>query len=246
MAKIHRLLIELEDKQIPLDVFEERRGSVRVSVGKKSVILRVPSGTSSDTLRENINWVKTWLAKQLKKKPELLDHYDVAEYHDGDLIHITEKSYVLKLKTANKKTNSGRITGDNVLALSLNASQTPFQRSTVITKLVRRLIAIDQTPDVASRIKEINETYFNKPIKQVRLKYNVTNWGSCSSSSNINISTRLLCAPRDVQDYVFVHELAHLEELNHSPRFWKIVRDVMPGYKQQEKWLSEFGHLCKI
>lgn len=246
MSKVHRLLIELEDKQIPLDVFQERRNSVRVSVGRKSLILRVPNRTSKEQMLNNIEWVKDWLKKQLKKKPNLLDHYNVVEYHDGDVIHITDKSYILKLRIENRKTNTGRITGDNILDLKLNEEQTPYQRHTVITKLVRRLIGIDQTPQVAERIMAINDTYFKKPIKQVKLKYNTSNWGSCSSSSNINISTRLLCAPKDVQDYVFVHELAHLEELNHSPRFWKIVEDVMPGYKKQEKWLTEYGHTCKI
>jgi len=67
---------------------------------------------------------------------------------------------------------------------------------------------------------------------------------SCSSKSNINLSTRLLFAPSDVIDYVIVHELTHLIEMNHSQKFWNLVKSVMPNYKQKEKWLKEYGKLC--
>jgi predicted metal-dependent hydrolase len=78
----------------------------------------------------------------------------------------------------------------------------------------------------------------------VRLKYLHSRWGSCSSSSNINLSTRLLFAPEGVIDYVIIHELAHLQELNHSPRFWRLVAEAMPDYQLKEKWLKDNGHLC--
>ena len=73
------------------------------------------------------------------------------------------------------------------------------------------------------------------------MKYNHSNWGSCSSKGNINLSTRLLFAPDDVIDYVIIHELAHRIEMNHSPRFWKLVSDAMPDYKEKEKWLKVHG-----
>jgi len=47
-----------------------------------------------------------------------------------------------------------------------------------------------------------------------------------------------------VVDYVIVHELAHLIEANHSHRFWKVVSDIMPNYKEKEEWLKENNHLC--
>ena len=99
-------------------------------------------------------------------------------------------------------------------------------------------------PEITRRVIELNRKHFQKPVKGVRLKYNHSNWGSCSRSGNINLSTRLLFAPPDVIDYVIVHELAHLVELNHSPRFWNIVEKAVPDYRDKEKWLKENRNLC--
>jgi len=66
-----------------------------------------------------------------------------------------------------------------------------------------------------------------------------TRWGSCSSSGIVNFSWRLILAPKFVLDYVVVHELAHLREMNHSRRFWNLVALFYPDYEKAEKWLKE-------
>ena len=89
------------------------------------------------------------------------------------------------------------------------------------------------------RVYYFNRTYFGKDIGSVKLKYNRSNWGSCSTGKNLNFSVRLYFAPTDVIDYVVVHELAHLVEMNHSDKFWKIVGDILPDYRIKEKVLKE-------
>jgi predicted metal-dependent hydrolase len=66
-------------------------------------------------------------------------------------------------------------------------------------------------------------------------------WGSCTSSGNIMLSWRLIGAPPRVFEYVVAHELAHLLELNHSPRFWKHVETLMPDWKPARAWLKANG-----
>ncbi len=65
-------------------------------------------------------------------------------------------------------------------------------------------------------------------------------WGSCSGKNSINFSWRLILADDDVIDYVVVHELAHIREHNHSERFWKVVKSVLPDYKERQRKLKEF------
>ncbi len=66
-------------------------------------------------------------------------------------------------------------------------------------------------------------------------------WGSCSSKGNLNFNCLLLLAPAEVLDYVVVHELCHLLEMNHSPRFWANVARVLPDYAKARQWLRENG-----
>ena len=65
-----------------------------------------------------------------------------------------------------------------------------------------------------------------------------TRFGSCSSKGNISFSYRLMLHPEPAIDYVVVHELAHLVEMNHSPAFYRVVESVLPDYKQRKKLLK--------
>lgn len=66
-----------------------------------------------------------------------------------------------------------------------------------------------------------------------------TRFGSCSSKGNLSFSYLLMLYPEEAIDYVVVHELAHLKEMNHSPRFYKIIEEVMPDYKDRAKLLKK-------
>ena len=68
-----------------------------------------------------------------------------------------------------------------------------------------------------------------------------TRWGSCSGKGNLNFNCLLMLTPEDVIDYVVVHELCHLKEMNHSPRFWAEVGRVLPDYRESRLWLKRNG-----
>lgn len=68
-----------------------------------------------------------------------------------------------------------------------------------------------------------------------------TRWGSCSDNAGLNFSWRLVMAPLPVLEYVVIHELMHLREMNHSKRFWEGVATYCPAYRQQRAWLKENG-----
>jgi predicted metal-dependent hydrolase len=68
-----------------------------------------------------------------------------------------------------------------------------------------------------------------------------TRWGSCTGRGSLSFSWRLLLAPPEILDYVVVHELCHLRELNHSPAFWSLLDAARPGWRSQAAWLAEHG-----
>jgi len=106
---------------------------------------------------------------------------------------------------------------------------------------IYRLLAKRHIP---SRVQHF-ATQMGVSPASVKISSAKTNWGSCSSKGNVNFSWRLMMANNDVIDYVVVHELAHLTQMNHSPKFWAIVEDVLPDYKQRKKQLKELGQILR-
>jgi len=79
--------------------------------------------------------------------------------------------------------------------------------------------------------------------KRITIRDTSSRWGSCSSTGTLSFSWRLVLAPSSVLDYVVAHEVAHLRELNHSRRFWRLVETLVPDVEKSQKWLSENGTL---
>ena len=76
------------------------------------------------------------------------------------------------------------------------------------------------------------------PPKAVRIKNGKSRWGSCSAKGNLNFHYRLVLLPPELAEYVIVHELCHLRELNHSPRFWAHVAEQVPDYAAKRRALA--------
>ena len=77
-----------------------------------------------------------------------------------------------------------------------------------------------------------------RKVKHVTVRDTVSRWGSCARGGNLSFSWRLIFAPEAVIDYVVAHEVAHLVEMNHSQRFWRIVEKLQPGAKAERLWLN--------
>ena len=132
----------------------------------------------------------------------------------------------------------------------------PGTRASVKRDGERLLVSV---PDPA-RLPEVIERWYRAEAKRVlqervtvhalaigvapgklSIKDTRSRWGSASSRGNLNFSWRLLLMPWEVMDYVAAHEVAHLHELNHSPRFWAVVEQLLPEWKTQRRWLNRNG-----
>lgn len=76
---------------------------------------------------------------------------------------------------------------------------------------------------------------------RISIRSQKTRWGSCSGKGNLNFNCLLMLVPEAVMDYVIVHELCHLFEMNHSKAFWSRVEQIVPDYKEKRRWLKEKG-----
>lgn len=230
-----------ENIDIPVRIYVENRPNVRVSFGQQNVILRLPYGISRTQIQKHLEWAYQWIDKQLQNQPALLQRFSFSDYQDGQNYRINGDSFILKIFPENRKSFAA-IMKDNHLLIKTPEGLDINDRNQGIKRVLSRFFSNFYLGTVEKRIDELNDKYFQEEIQFIRIKYNKSNWGSCSAKRNINISSRLLFAPNDVQDYVFVHELTHLKELNHSPRFWQIVEQIVPDYRAKEKWLKSNSH----
>jgi len=79
-------------------------------------------------------------------------------------------------------------------------------------------------------------------VKRLSIRDQSSRWGSCTSAGSLSFSWRLILAPPFVLDYLAAHEVAHLVEMNHSPRFWKVVGRICPSQERAKKWLDTCGN----
>lgn len=226
-----------------MNIYREHRRSFRASIGKDAFILRMPHWLTQTQEQEGMRWFRQWAEKKIRDNHSLVTQLKGRPYADGEVIKVGSRTYTLKISFANRKTHAARLRNGTIhLDLSTHEQGPALHKAT--RQLISRVVGKDFLPVITRRVHELNEKHFQKTIKSVRLKYNHSNWGSCSRNGNINLSTRLLFAPDPVIDYVIIHELAHFIEMNHSPHFWQLVADIMPDYQEKEKWLQKNRDLC--
>ena len=241
-SKLQRTSIQVNGQAIPVKIYHEARRSIRFSIGKKAAILRMPTYLAAE--EQKVQWQRfsLWVQKQINARPGSEDVYGKL-YEDGDTLVVGSRTYLLSIEETCNSTHSGRIMG-KVISIKLASQSNELQRKKATQHLLSRLVAKDFKPEIVRRVMELNHLHFQKTINSVNLKFNRSNWGSCSTKKNVNLSTCLLFAPDDVIDYVIIHELAHLVEMNHSSRFWALVENAMPDYKEKEQWLKENWPKC--
>jgi hypothetical protein len=89
------------------------------------------------------------------------------------------------------------------------------------------------------RLKELADEH-GFTYNRVTIKNNISNWGSCSVRGNINLNLRLVTLPQPLQDYVMLHELCHLKEMNHGPKFHALLESLCPDHRTLEKELRQY------
>lgn len=198
-----------------------RRISLRVSGLDGLVTLTLPRGVSK---REAMAFARTkedWLRQQLQQQPR------PETVGLGALIPV--EGQMLRI-------GSGQ--GQRVLAEG-ESLLVPGPAGAVGARLqgFLKALARDRLAVASDRYAvQIGRSYARISIRDTRSR-----WGSCSARGGLMYSWRLIMAPSEVLDYVAAHEVAHLQEMNHSAAFWKVVEGLMPDYQTPRRWLRENG-----
>ncbi len=192
------------------------------------IVLQVPMNlTNSEIelfLKKHKNWLNNSIAKLIiNKKNQQERKYKENENFMllGNLFPLTIKKYI----TVNFKFDGEKFIISEKIQDKAKEYFEKFYRQKAKEIIIPRTFEIAQN---------IGIQYNNIAIKNVK-----TRWGSCSSKGNLNFSYRLIMAKPEVIDYVITHEIFHLIELNHSEKFWNLVSQKIPNYKEHEKWLQK-------
>jgi predicted metal-dependent hydrolase len=222
-------------EEIPVEkIIRSRRRTIALEVTPAAtVIVRAPIKTSTEYIEEVIQKKSSWILRKMhevKRRP-LSPHHDYAE---GELFLFLGRSYPLHFVE---------------------------NRSVTIERSDRLNVSRTLIPDIRNQLKY---WYMEEARKELRARcmwfslktvhvpatIRITDarqrWGSCTLKGGLSFSWRLIQAPPEIVDYVVVHELVHIDQPDHSKKFWAKVRKIMPEYERRRNWLKENEWLLKI
>lgn len=223
---------------LPVHIERTRNRSSRAILRDGELFIRLAGRLSAKAEREHIEILTRRMAKvhareaqkhridpfrQLltREKSEL-----IIETCTGQRIHFTV--------TEGHKTKSMRTEDGWIVTRSPTISENVFHR------YLWKLLEISMEVETAKLVREINARTLTVRIRSITLKFMRSRWGSCSHMGNIALSTPLLSTTKEILEYVIIHELAHVREMNHSKRFWAIVGEHYPEYRKQMKALRGY------
>lgn len=170
-------------------------------------------------------------------------HPDKAKinFKDGQTLNLMGNNFIISVVQEGSSKYSTAKARDGIVKIKLSADLNPKHTESHISTLSRRALTRAILPLLESKVRQFNDQYFQSTLGKIRLKDNLSNWGSCSRQNNINIDFRLLFAPPEILDAVIMHELAHTKHRNHSGEYYKTLLSIMPDNKQRLRWLRDNG-----
>lgn len=217
-------------------VRSSRRKKLTITVERdRSIIVHAPESTSDEQVREVVDSKRQWLFEKVNHPQKYQDrpHPPGKEVVDGESVLYLGREYRVEIR----ETSSGEVEFSKVFSI-------PKARQGKRREVLKEWYITRAKETVLHRVEryadELGVTY-----REVKIVDNRYRWGSCTVKDCVNLNWRLIKAPMFVIDYVIVHELAHLLEANHTPRFWNIVRAKVPQGEKAKDWLKEHGQMLE-
>lgn len=210
-----------------------RRMTLRVSRTKRTVIVTVPLRCNDEDAGTFVHRHIDWVRDRLGTLPEPVP------FADGIALPIRGVFHAVHFTGETAATGFGPLValgtttaGDAVCLVHGRRSLAPRHLSAFLIEAART--------DLTARVA-VHAGRLGLRPKKIAVRDQTSRWGSCSTTGVLSFSWRLVLAPPPVLDYVAAHEVAHLAEMNHSPRFWALVRQTMPEMDGPRQWLAGLG-----
>jgi predicted metal-dependent hydrolase len=206
-----------------------RRLTLRVSKTRRTVVVTVPDQCRMDEADRFLNSHIDWVRERLGRVPAPVPFADGAHIPlRGDLHRVVF-------------TGAGR--GRPVVKIEPSADMPSLAVAGEVQHAARRLKEwlFAQAHADLDRSVSRHARSLGVRARRIGLRDQTTRWGSCSANGLLSFSWRLILAPAYVLDYVAAHEVAHLVEMNHGARFWKLVAQSVPRLEEAKTWLRQQG-----
>lgn len=205
--------------------YTNRKNSIALFFDADFLQVRCPKKTQKKTIEKFLDKYYQDIIKRLDANKF------TRQYSQGEEFLIQGKSYYLNIE----KTSKNKVMiEDDIINLSLVNQEDSKKLLQNYYKKIAEL-------DVKFLVKKYSKIMDLYPEK-VKLNFAKSRWGSCNyTQKTLNFSVRIAMLPQIVQEYIVIHELAHLEHPNHSKQFWDFVKYYMPNYQECEKYLKVNG-----
>jgi predicted metal-dependent hydrolase len=217
---------------------KKRKKTISLQVrANGTAVVYAPHRTPIPEIDKFVKEKERWLWRKIRENGERQKEINAKKYVTGEIFFFLGEPYPLIIEVATDGCDKlAFLRGQFVLA-SDKVSQ-------------GRELFIDWYRKSAQRYFGGRVDHFSQALKLIPRGIRISNarcrWGSCSQDKHLYFSWRLLMAPCSVIDYLVVHELAHMQERNHSERFWGLVGNIITDYKKQRIWLKDNGHTLDI
>ena len=212
---------------IEYTIVRSNRKTVAIYIHNGSVEVRAPLKATKRDIDKFVESKAVWISKNLSVSTEQAEQRDGFRLDYGSFIPYRGNQYPIYAKEGG---HAGFDDRGFYIPPGLTDKQIKAACAQVYKMLAKR--------DIPHKVSEYSIQMGVAPIS-IKINSAKTRWGSCSSSMRLNFSWMLIMADDEAIDYVVVHELAHLTEMNHSIRFWKIVESVLPDYKKRHQQLKD-------
>ena len=205
-----------------------RRYTLRVKPSTRELILTMPSRGSLAAARDFLSRHEGWIAARLTSLPETIP------FEDGACVPVRGVPHRIRCVEGRKGVAwlERDASGDAVIAVTGD----PAHVARRVRDFLKRLATAD--------LKAATHAYAARlgvSVKRISIKDTTSRWGSCTSEGAMSYSWRIVMAPPFVLDYLAAHEVAHRREMNHSRRFWALVREICKDTDAAEVWLKTNG-----
>jgi predicted metal-dependent hydrolase len=216
----------------------ERARRARILVDGDGVEVVVPRRFPLREVEPFVEEKRAWIERTLKRMRETEAELPPARLTDGGEVPFLGERLCLAVRVERKRVREHVARRGQSLHIALPPDTTVRD---ALERWYRRRARAEVAPRLDAACSRWGASYARLQIRGQR-----TRWASCSSTGAMSFNWRLMLAPPRVLDYVVEHEVVHLDVMDHSQRFWILLAERVPDWREHERWLRRHGHALRL